>query len=546
MTTLAHMSTQQKLLLAVLTPFLLWAAWPAGGVAPLLLIAFVPLLILEDTLLKEKSKRLATFGIFYLSFLLFNLATTWWVWNASPGGSVMAFLFNSFFMTLVFLLFHAWRKRWKSNYAYILLPLAWIGFEYIHMNWDASWPWLTLANGWAAWYKCVQWYEYTGFAGGTAWIWACNILLFLLVKKIRQQERITRPATMAFLVVAVPLVISLVRYYTYVEKEDPVNIVISQPNLDPYSDKFYGDNTAHMNRLLALAKSNMDSSTQYLVAPETAIAQSMWEEDLNLHRITHLFQNFAKTYPNLEIVIGASTDRLYPGGIGRTPTARKFTRSDDYYDSYNTALQYDSSKQIQIYHKSKLVPGVEKMPFPALLKPLENFAIDLGGTSGSLGSQAEVSVFKGKKMIAPVICYESVYGAFVNEYIEKGAELIFIITNDGWWGNTPGYRQHLQYARLRAIEMRRSIARSANTGISAFINQRGDILQQTEWWKESAIAGTLNGNNIRTFYSYAGDRLAYPCCLALFVMIVALFFSKAKKRNDATDENIKIRSESID
>lgn len=531
------MTTPKKLLLALLSPLLLWAAWPAGGFAPLLLVALVPLLLLEDELLNDHSKRWTTFGLIYFSFFLFNLATTWWVWNASPGGSVMAFVFNSLFMTLVFLLFHAWRKRWKSNYTYILLPLAWIGFEYIHMNWDASWPWLTLANGWAAWYKCVQWYEYTGFVGGTAWIWASNILCYILIKKIKLKQHYWQHALITAMVMVVPIVISLARYYTYTEKHDPVNIVISQPNLDPYSDKFYGDNTAHMKRLIALAKTNIDSATDYLVAPETAIAQSMWEEDMHLHRMTHLFQDFAKSFPNLEIVIGASTDRLYPAGKGRTATARKFTQSDDYYDSYNTALLYDNSSNIQIYHKSKLVPGVEKMPFPKLLKPLENFAINLGGTSGSLGSQDEVSVFKGKRLVAPVICYESVYGEFVNEYIEKGAELIFIITNDGWWGNTPGYRQHLQYGRLRAIEMRRSIARSANTGISAFINQRGDVVQHTSWWKEDVLAGTINGNNIRTLYSITGDAMAYPCCLALLIMILGLFFRKAKKVSDTEAVN---------
>ena len=124
------------------------------------------------------------------------------------------------------------------------------------------------------------------------------------------------------------------------------------------------------------------------------------------------------------------------------------------------------------------------MPFASILKPLEKFALDMGGSIGSLGVQEESSVFESSIhdiVVAPVICYESIYGEYVSSYILKGAQLIFIMTNDGWWEDTPGYHQLLAYARLRAIENRRSIARSANTGISCFINQRGDILQRTEW-----------------------------------------------------------------
>jgi len=111
---------------------------------------------------------------------------------------------------------------------------------------------------------------------------------------------------------------------------------------------------------------------------------------------------------------------------------------------------------ISYYHKSKLVPGVERMPFPTLFKPLESLAINLGGTMGSLGIQNERTVFYShnkKARIAPVICYESAYSDFVSDYVENGANLIFIITNDGWWENTPGHRQHLAYSRLRAIEL---------------------------------------------------------------------------------------------
>ncbi|HRN41789.1 MAG TPA: apolipoprotein N-acyltransferase, partial [Vicingus sp.] len=186
----------------------------------------------------------------------------------------------------------------------------------------------------------------------------------------------------------------------------------------------------------------------------------------------------------------------------------------------------------KIYHKSKLVLGVEKMPFSSLLSPIEKFAINLGGTTGSYGVEKEAKIFDNEKTkIAPVICYESIYGEYVTDYVKKGANVIFIITNDGWWEDTPGYKQHLAYGRLRAIETRRSIARSANTGISCFINQRGDVLQATNWWEQDVIAGKINLNNQTTFYTIHGDYIGRVAAFIGALMLLWNITFVIKKQN---------------
>ena len=151
----------------------------------------------------------------------------------------------------------------------------------------------------------------------------------------------------------------------------------------------------------------------------------------------------------------------------------------------------------------------------------------MGGITGSLGTQKDRSVFFSKDKIgaAPVICYESIFGEFVGEYIKNGADFIFIITNDGWWGNTPGHRQHLEYARLRAIETRRSIARAANTGISGFIDQKGQMIVQNKYWIEDAINRKIKSNKALTFYVIYGDylgRIAFGISIVLILGAVIL------------------------
>jgi apolipoprotein N-acyltransferase len=110
--------------------------------------------------------------------------------------------------------------------------------------------------------------------------------------------------------------------------------------------------------------------------------------------------------------------------------------------------------------------------------------------------------------------------------VKNGANLICIITNDGWWKDTPGYKQHFSYARLRAIENRRDIVQSANTGLSGFINQRGDVLQKTSWWKEYAIKQDVMLNEKLTFYSKNGDYIARTASyMSVIVFLYTIFIS---------------------
>jgi apolipoprotein N-acyltransferase len=201
-------------------------------------------------------------------------------------------------------------------------------------------------------------------------------------------------------------------------------------------------------------------------------------------------------------------------------SARKFRDADVYYDSYNTALYVAHDSTLQKYHKSKLTPGVELMPYLDVLPFLKKYAIDLGGTTGSLGVNPDQTPFiiSNNLKVAPCICYESVYGEFMNRFIVNGANVIFVITNDGWWGNTPGHRQHMLFSVVRAIETRRSIARSANTGISCFINQRGDISQRTAYWVPATIRGKINANDKVTFYVRYGDYIG-----RIFLLVAGLF-----------------------
>ncbi|WP_339650093.1 apolipoprotein N-acyltransferase, partial [uncultured Salegentibacter sp.] len=180
----------------------------------------------------------------------------------------------------------------------------------------------------------------------------------------------------------------------------------------------------------------------------------------------------------------------------------------------------------QLYHKSKLVVGVENFPYQEILKPiLGDVMIDLGGTVAMKTTQEDREVFAldNNSATGPIICYESVYGEYVTGYVENGADFLSIITNDAWWGNSQGHKQHLSYAKLRAIETRRDVVRSANTGISAFINQKGEITKSLGYEEQGSIKADIHLNSEKTFYVEYGDYLARVAqFLALFIFLFAI------------------------
>jgi apolipoprotein N-acyltransferase len=502
------MKTQLKyLLLSLLSAGLLILSWFPMPFWPLAAVGFLPLLFLhQHTIARGDTLSFAAYA--YLALLLWNIGTTWWVWFASAGGSVAAFVFNSLFMLMPWMLMHLAEKKLGRSKALWILLSGWLAYEYLHLNWELSWPWLILGNVFAPAPWLVQWYEYTGHLGGSLWILLINIYLFKLWEN-RTHPFFTRKVfNHAFVLFVVPVFASYYVISQYKSVGRPLNVVVVQPNIDPYGEKFDGL-TPHeqLKQLTSLAESAVDSSSHLICFPETALVGGVNENEFQFEPLIQQLKNWRSVYPNLAILTGMDSYRLFPVWE-KTPTSRRYN-DQFHYDAYNAALLLDGNGLLEVYHKSKLVPGVEKMPYPQVFGFLEKLAIDMGGTSGSLGSDNEPKVFTvdSRTQIAPVICYESVYGEYVARYVRKGAGLLCIITNDGWWGNTPGYKQHFQYARLRAIETRRYIARSANTGISGFIDDKGNVMSQTAWWVPAVQKQTIIVKDDQTFYTRNGDYI---------------------------------------
>src|SRR5262249_13480683 len=226
-----------------------------------------------------KNRKWKLFGSFYLCFLVWNVITTWWIVNSTVFGAVMAIVCNSLFMALVWLFFAVVAKRLPAVIGYIFLTAFWISFEFLHYNWELTWPWLTLGNGLASKPQWIQWYEYTGVFGGSLWILGINITLFHLLKKIVAEKKFSKPVISLSLASAalifLPLIFSILKYNSTKDAGEPIKVVIVQPNVDPYNEKFTGTGSEQLARILQLASTVADSSTDYIIAPETALPDGL-------------------------------------------------------------------------------------------------------------------------------------------------------------------------------------------------------------------------------------------------------------------------------
>ena len=533
------MKNISKISLALLSGLLIAASWPTSGFTPLIFIAFVPLIFLQDNINSQQStvnsqqstvkKKDNIFLFSFLTFLVWNSLTTWWVWNSTAAGSIAMILLNSTFMATTFWLYHITRKKiFHNKGGFFLLILFFLAFENLHLTWQLNWPWLNIGNVFSHNHTWVQWYEFTGTAGGTIWVLLANIFAYKVIKSQKLRNSTTQklnnlatPQLLLFLaVVLIPIIASKIMYHSYEEKGEAVEVVVAQPNIDPWNEEFRLSAAEILNRNFSVAEPQVTENTRFVVSPESSIHENIWLEKINYYRSINESKLFSRNN-NVTYIVGAST--LGMAYDKNDFAARKFYDADEYYYSYNTALSINDTADIQIHQKSRLTPGVEMMPSWWFLRPIKNLAIDLGGTVGTLKSEDTVTVFDyGRYKVAPMICYESVFGGYVTDFVKNGANMIFVITNDGWWGNTPGHRQHFEMSKLRAIENRRSVARSANTGISGFINQRGDVVECSNYWEPTALRNTINVNDEMTFYSRHGD---YIYRVASFIAILILCFT---------------------
>ncbi|MEI6047755.1 MAG: apolipoprotein N-acyltransferase [Bacteroidota bacterium] len=504
---------------------LAWTGWCSGLI---LLIAFVPFFVIENYLFENPKKFSPNAFFIYIlpGFVIFSIIALGWMRVASITGAVCVIMGLSFLMAFTMWLAHIVRLRAGNIPGFLSLLTFWLSYEFISLNINIISPWINLGNGLAKDIMFIQWYEATGTSGGSLWILSSNLFLTLwLVNSLRGKSR-NRLFLMIWLsVIIIPSVISITRYYTIKQTGNSANeVIIIQPDTDPFTAKFTIPFEEQLKKVITLVATEATDKTAWIITPETTVDDPVNLDNLNNDKYIKMIKELAIKYPRAAIVTGLVSYRIYPPSIDApTRSARITDASGFYYDHFNSAFRIDTGKTIEVYHKSKLVPGIEMQFSDGLTRFISKILPYLGGTKWGYGIQNERKCFEHPSLfykIAPIICYESVFGKYVTGYVKNDAEALFIITNDGWWKGTNGYKQHLSYASLRAIETRRPVARAANTGISCIIDIKGKITKETEWWSQTVLKGEIIPEKRITPYVKYGD---YLMIISLLISVLILF-----------------------
>lgn len=540
---------KRPLILAVISGVLYGLAFPPTGIVGGFLAFFclVPLLISIESSTRLKQ----TFRRSFLAMFILGLVSNYWVggWggigNVDPflmmGGVILA-LVHPFFLVIPILLYDVIRRRYGIKPALYALPVLWVGFEFWHAIGDLSYPWLNLYNTQTYNTLFIQFIEFTGSYGLSFLIVIINVLIYTLLRSVRKEDQVditsltlskkgrTLAASALGMAFLLPYLFGAFAMTRSEEESGKLRISIIQPNINPW-DKWALNPDAVMDTnynatIEALRQSDhavKGQRTELILWPETAIPFYV-TQPRNGEHLVKLYSFL--DYTRMALLTGFPMIEEYEDAKTAPKDAKPIKLSNGAYRNYNASMviykDQDGYKQ-EHYYKQKLVPLGEKVPFVDIIPVLGDFIkwqVGIGSWNTGQGRELQNLPMRAVDSTASVqdtaklwtmICYESVYPSFVREFVNAGAELLFVITNDGWYGKSSGPHQHNQFALLRAVENRRWIARSANTGISSVIDDKGRILQETDLFVRASITQNFPLLNRQTFYTRFGDWLAIPC-----------------------------------
>lgn len=515
------------LILSLATAAILSLSFPPFPTGVFACIGFVPFLILSDSI-KTAGRY---FRYSYLTMFLFSLFSLYWVGGFTHGkdpylmiAGAALFIWEPLVLSIPAMVYFLIKTRLKSRYSVITFPFIWVTMEWLYALGELAFPWLTVGNTQTYQLEKIQFADITGVYGISFWLLVINVMVYFLVRIVQSGNADSKKYYVAVFILIIYLLPNFYhpdeqRFHNTEERKITVGIV--QPNVDPWNkwenaNSFLG-RWSQTQHYLSLIGTHINKNTDLVVLPESAIL-------LNLPAYEHQMNEFKRVIDSLQVaVISGYVKIRYYEPDSAPPTSSTIKGTNLRYDSFNSILYVEpNNANIQTYSKMRLVPFAERIPYadkvPYLIEPLR-----WGVGISNWGLAQDSTVFKGNVLrsdFLAMVCYESIFPEFVSAFVEKGAEFLVFTTNDSWWGNTSGARQHNQYSILRAVENRRWVVRCANGGISSFVDPMGKMYDQTEMYTEAYIQREIEPLQYKTFYSLHGDWFARICASSTMLIIL--------------------------
>lgn len=498
--------------LSVTSAVLLTLSFPPFNAAILQIPAF--LCLFRICTLCDTKRAVALYA--YPSFVLWNLFSTYWLMMATVLGGAAAILANAALMLIPLLLIRRFQESALNPVlSSFFAATIWVSYEFLHHNWDLGWPWLTLGNAWSNLTGLIQYISATGVLGISFWIVLTSALFYAYILHSKNRNLFITATTV---LVFFPLLSVIGLLNVNNSNDEAIQVTIVQPNSDSYL-RYGGEGSLNglLNKLLRLSYEAKTEDTDVIIWPENAVDSSLSVDSPDMQIVRDSLQSW-----NTSLITGVGLLEIYEED-DRLPQVFRVSSGGRMYNIFNAALFIKPDEPTEIYRKGRLVPIVERFPFVNYFQRLDFFSWVEWGAVAGYGLGQEPTLFSVDDYQTPaLICYDSVFPGWVNQFAHAGAGFLTIITNDGWWGDSNGHVQHFSYARLRAIEQRMWIARAANNGISGIISPDGKVQKATQYWTEDAFSSIIYNSDYQTIYNRFGDWLGYLCLVSTVFGLIAV------------------------
>ncbi|SMG10343.1 apolipoprotein N-acyltransferase [Marivirga sericea] len=505
-------------LLPLLSALLLAISWLYYDL--LVFIALLPLFYFLKKCANKSEKSIVVFSMLYLTYILFNAISSFWIVNANTNGFLGIVVLNSVVLALPWIIYWFYLKSRNSKYSFLVLILSWLSVEFLHNKWDLGFPMYSLGNFLNDTIEIIQFYEFTGLRGGTLLILITNYVIFLGLTSYKQYKAYIISFTLILLSL---FSWSIYRFQSYEEKENPISVAVLHTFADVYTFKYNLSDTQLLKFYLESLK-KMPGNIDLFILPETAFPNMRWVEDLHINSTLSNLNSWLLENDIASVISGSILNELYYGESSDPAGTKYIENTNQFYYTYNSSFLLNAKNNLLRYrHKKYLVPFEETIPFSSKLSFLQELIPSLGNFKFAYKeTNSNVFEFKSGKYIGNLICFESLFFDLYREMSNKGVGLFSIILNEGWYYNTnlTGAKSFHKIAKIKAIEFRKPILRSSNQGISSTINQRGQVINLTSTNKNNLLLDNVNYNTKATFYSIFGDFLGLVSLILLPLILV--------------------------
>ncbi|TNF48167.1 MAG: apolipoprotein N-acyltransferase [Bacteroidetes bacterium] len=510
--------------LSIVSGFLLYLSWPVNSFAPLLFISLVPLFFALERVITNKWSGVHAFVLFFLAHFVWSMGSMRWLHLSSPKTYWIAIFVDAFVFALCLFPFSFVRKRIGGNVAMWFLVFAWITNELINQSWVLGAPYLALGNGFGMYPSLIQFYEFLGVEGGSLLILIVNVGIYFTLR-----DALVKKSSKKWLLVLVgilPFAISpLIRSSIEGNKQ---KIAVLHSSRETYKEEYHQHPERIIHELWGLSSSGLKNS-ELMVWPETIVSNLGWLTNVSGDKAYSTLMDTLRAYPSLTLCTGGFGFSVNPDGANDPYSVfvkdRKF-----YYQAHNIALSINGNGLYEVRSKDIFIPFQERIPFLGTFPFMKDFA-DVVGSNTMISfypKSEDVHKTVSGDSYTPVLCYESIFPLRMASH-SKESEFIVVLANEFWNKDMDGSNQYLMANVAMCIQSKTWMVRSSNHGISAFIDDCGNLIQSRKGSDEGLLTGEVVLKSEETVYELIAGYCYYLSVAGSILILLRALIGKRDK-----------------